>query len=232
MAKKERNEKSVSGRNEEKNVNHKKRKTYGDVSNQRSFDQSKVNFGEFLKPTHALNSDERSLLISMKRCLSCRTGTFTKDHTSSCKFRNSNKVNRSDNDVEITSNEVHSLPDNVTDSFSSNSSNYDDIPFPVDEEDEFKNALLDLDYSILHNNYEIEDSNNNILLLIPYQNSQVMLDVFGAEMLNTMHKSQMDVWTNGCPRFSTEEIESIQVIIDLKLHLDFFVYLFEMVIYY
>jgi hypothetical protein len=59
------------------------------------------------------------------------------------------------------SNEVHSLPDNVTDSFSSISSNYDDIPFPTDEEDEFKNALLDLDYFILHNDYEIEDSNNN-----------------------------------------------------------------------
>jgi hypothetical protein len=59
------------------------------------------------------------------------------------------------------SNEVHSLPDNVTDLFSSISSNYDDIPFPTDEEDEFKNALLDLDYFILHNDYEIEDSNNN-----------------------------------------------------------------------
>jgi predicted aconitase len=59
-----------------------------------------------------------------------------------------------------------------------------------------------------------------------------MLDVFGAEMLNTMHKSRMDVWTNGCPSFSTQEIESIQVIIDVKSHLNFFAYLFEMVIYY
>jgi hypothetical protein len=57
QAKKERNEKSVSGRNEEKHINHKKRKADGDISNKRSFAQSKVSFGEFLKPTHVLNSD-------------------------------------------------------------------------------------------------------------------------------------------------------------------------------
>jgi hypothetical protein len=103
----------------------------------------------------------------MKRCLSCRTGTFTKEHAS-CKLRNVNKVNKSDNNVKIRSNEVHSLPDNDTDSFSSNSSNYHDIPFPVDEEHEFKNALFDLDNFILHNNYEIEDSNNNKRIFVLY----------------------------------------------------------------
>ncbi|CAO3700315.1 unnamed protein product [Rhizopus stolonifer] len=44
----------------------------------------------------------------------------------------------------------------------------------------------------------------NIPSLKPYQNNQVMLDMFGAETLNAMYKSRMDVWTNGCPSLSTE----------------------------
>lgn len=53
-----------------------------------------------------------------------------------------------------------------------------------------------------------------------------MLNVFDARLLSTMYRSQIEIWTAGCLIFTVTDIDAIQVIIEVKEHLDLlFIYL-------
>jgi hypothetical protein len=56
-----------------------------------------------------------------------------------------------------------------------------------------------------------------------------MVDTFGAKLLEDLHKQCIDNCVQGCPEFTQEEINSIQTIVDVRSHLEFFVYLTEMI---
>jgi hypothetical protein len=148
---------SNSNNYDSKKASYKKRKIEA-TSDAKPSNYTNIDFQKLEDVRHVLNPDERQHLLTLKKCLWCRTAQFTEQHSLNCKHRRNKKVSSKDADVKILSNEIHHPLQDDTDSSIPNSvqSNLSE-----EEDDEYQAALNDIDNFIINDNYELDHLDNN-----------------------------------------------------------------------